>query len=111
MTGEKFTFFSDLPSQLKAIPEDSTVSKTLFSDGDLKAVLFGMDAGQELSEHSVKRPALLYFLSGEIDFFVDDKHIAVQPGSWMHLTAGCTHSVVAKTPTTFLLVLLKNGAT
>lgn len=107
MTNEKFTFLTDLPSQLKEIPEDGIVSKTVLNNQDLKAVLFGMAAGQELSEHAVQHPALIHFLSGEVDFSVEDKRITAQPNSWMHMASGLTHSVQAKTPATFLLVLLK----
>ncbi|MDH5605742.1 MAG: cupin domain-containing protein [Anaerolineae bacterium] len=104
---ESYTFLSDISSHLKDIPDDSIVSKTLLKNDDCKVVLFGMAAGQELTEHKVSHPAMLHFLTGEIDLVLEGKQITAQPCSWVHMPGNMPHSVKAVTPATFLLVILK----
>ena len=40
-------------------PGDSIISRTVFQDDQLKVVLFGFGEGQELSEHTAAKPAML----------------------------------------------------
>jgi hypothetical protein len=44
------------------------VSRTLLKTGYSRIVLFGFDAGQELTEHTSTQHALVQVLSGECDF-------------------------------------------
>jgi hypothetical protein len=39
-------------------PADGTLNRTVFQDDQIKAVVFGFDQGQELSEHTAARPAM-----------------------------------------------------
>ena len=59
-----YTFIADLTREAKP-PTDGILSRTLYDDEGLKAVLFGFGAGQELSEHTSTMPAILQFLAGE----------------------------------------------
>ena len=63
--------------------------------------------GQELSEHTASKPAVIHFLSGEADVTLGDQPLAVTAGAWVHMPAGLPHSIAAKTPTVILLLLLK----
>jgi quercetin dioxygenase-like cupin family protein len=102
-----YTLIEDISQLMMEIPPDSIVSRTLFDDDQLKAVLFGFAAGQELSEHTASHPAVLHFVQGEaLVTFGDDQHEA-GPGTWVHMTARLPHSVVARTPLIMLLLLMK----
>ncbi len=100
------TFIVDLAKEVEP-PDDGILTRTLFNDDDVKAVVFGFGAGQELSEHTASMPAILHFVQGEATITLgDDSHDAV-PGSWIHMPADLKHGIVAKTPSVMLLLLLK----
>ncbi len=40
-------------------PEDRILTRTLFNNDDVKAVIFGFGQGEELSEHTASMPAIL----------------------------------------------------
>jgi quercetin dioxygenase-like cupin family protein len=88
-------------------PEDGIISKTVFQDERLKAVLFGFGAGQELSEHTASKPAIMHFLSGQAAVTLGSQPLAAQAGTWVHMPAGLPHSIHARQPTVMLLLLLK----
>jgi quercetin dioxygenase-like cupin family protein len=88
-------------------PADGIISRTIFNDDGLKAVVFGFGTGQELSEHTASVTAVMHFLSGEADVTLHRERQAASAGTWVHMPAGTLHSIVAKTPTTMLLLLWK----
>jgi quercetin dioxygenase-like cupin family protein len=98
--------FVDLTKAV-VLPEDGIISRTIYQDDRLKAVLFGFGAGQELSEHTASKPAILHFLSGEADVTLGASPLAATAGTWVHMAAGLSHSIIAKTPVVMLLLLLK----
>ncbi len=102
-----YQFLADLASEIPAIPGDSIISRTFYTDEQIKAILFGFDTGQELSEHTASSPAILYFISGEADLILGGDPQKAQPGTWVHMDAKLPHSVKAKTPVTMLLLLLQ----
>jgi quercetin dioxygenase-like cupin family protein len=103
-----YTHVLDLAKEAQP-PEKGILSRTLFNDDGLKAVLFGFAQGEELSEHTASMPAVLHFLRGEAALTLgDDKHEA-KPGTWVHMPAGMKHSIQAKTPVVMLFLLLKES--
>lgn len=92
------------------LPTDGTFSRTIHLDENLKAVLFGFSAGQELSEHTASTPAIMHFLEGEADVGLGSDQVAAVPGTWIHMPALLSHSIRAKTPVKMLLLLLKQPA-
>jgi quercetin dioxygenase-like cupin family protein len=88
-------------------PADGIISRTIYQDDQLKAVMFGFGAGQELSEHTASKPAIMHFLSGEAAVTLGGKPLQAVAGTWVHMPAGLAHSILAKSPTTMLLLLLK----
>jgi quercetin dioxygenase-like cupin family protein len=100
-----YTHLADLSLSVE-IPPDGTLSRTLYSDASIKVVIFGFDAGQELSEHTASRPALLQVVKGEARLTLGSDTLEVRPGSWVHMPAGLPHSVSARTPLILLLTLL-----
>jgi quercetin dioxygenase-like cupin family protein len=106
ISGLDFTYINDLAGMMADIPADSIISRTFYSDDGVKGILFGFAAGQELSEHTAARPAILHFLSGEAQLTLGEESLTAGPGTWIHMAARLPHSVLAQTPTTMLLILL-----
>lgn len=101
------TTYADLVEEVD-ISGGSTISKTLYQDGRLKAILFGFAAGQELSEHTASMPAIIHFLSGEARVTLGAETIEAKPNTWVHMPAGLPHSIAARTEVRMLLLLLKS---
>jgi quercetin dioxygenase-like cupin family protein len=101
-----YTLILDLVKEVQP-PEKGILSRTIFNDDRLKAVLFGFAQGEELSEHTASMPAILQFVQGEATVTLgDDKHEA-KAGTWVHMPTGQRHSIQAKTPVVMLLLLRK----
>jgi quercetin dioxygenase-like cupin family protein len=101
--------FADLASEVEP-PADGTLSRTVYQDDRLKAVLFGFAPGQELSEHTASTPAIMQFLRGEADVTVGPDDMPATAGTWIHMAAQLPHSIRAKSPVVMLLLLLKEPA-
>lgn len=105
----KYTFLSNLLEEIPEIPTDSIISRTIYTDPQLKAVLFGFAAGQELSEHTAATAAILYFVSGKASLRLGADRMEAQPGTYVHMQANLPHSIHADTDTIMLLLLLRSG--
>jgi quercetin dioxygenase-like cupin family protein len=101
-----YTHIFDLVNEAEP-PADGILSRTVFQDDRVKAVVFGFGQGQELSEHTAAKPAMLFFVKGEATVGLGDDLKEAQVGTWVHMPAGLQHSIRAKTPLVMLLVLLK----
>ena len=104
---DHYTHIIDLAKEATP-PEHGILSHTIFQNDDIKAVVFGFGPGDEMSEHTASKPAILHFLQGEVELTLGDDTFAAQAGSWIHMAAGLPHTVLAKTPTIMLLLLLKS---
>ncbi len=104
------TFIKNLVEQVPDIPADSIISRTVFSNEQLKAILFAFAAGQELSEHTSAQTAILHFLQGEADLTLGEETMTAQAGTWAHMPPHLPHSIYAKTPVYMLLLLVKTIA-
>ncbi len=104
------TALHDLAAQV-VIPTDGTLSRTLFQDAQVKAVLFAFAPGQELSEHTASTAAILHFVQGEAQVTLGATVIAACPNTWIHMPPQQPHSIVATTPVVMLLLLLKSTST
>jgi len=101
-----YTHILDLAREVEP-PADGILSKSIYQDDQIKAVVFGFGQGQELSEHTAAKPAMLFFVKGEATVGLGDDMQETQSGTWVHMPAGLKHSIKAKTPMVMLLVLLK----
>jgi hypothetical protein len=80
MVMNEYTLLVDLAKEVQP-PDKGILSRTLFNDDRLKAVIFGFGQGEELSEHTASMPAILQFIQGEATVTLgDDKHEAKHPG-------------------------------
>ena len=102
-----YTYIANLAEQIPEIPEDSIVSRTVFSDDETKTILFAFATGQELSEHTSTQIATLYFIQGEADITLGDDAMIARPGTWAHMPPNLPHSITAKTPVLMLLTMHK----
>ena len=104
-----FVFHEDLAELVGEVPEGSIVSRLLHHDEHVKVTLFGFAPGQELTEHTSSKPAIMQVLAGAGSFgFGADVH-EVGPGSWAHMAPSVPHTVTARTRLVFLLTMLKQG--
>jgi len=104
----RYTYFADLAKEAD-IPVDGILSRTLYTDEQVKVVLFGFGAGQELSEHTASMPAILHIVQGEAHLTLGDDSLEARAGAWVRMAPGLQHSVFAKTPVVMLLLLLKSA--
>jgi quercetin dioxygenase-like cupin family protein len=103
---ESYTHIDNLLAKVPEVPADTIVSRSIYGDKGLKSTLFAFAPGQELSEHTAARPAILHFLSGEADLVLGSDRFEAQPGTWVHMPAHLPHSIMARTQVVMLLLLL-----
>jgi len=82
-----YTYIGDLLGIMPQIADDSIISRTFLDEENVKGILFGFAAGQELSEHTASRPAILHFLSGEADLTLGSERSEAKAGTWVHMPA------------------------
>lgn len=102
------TQIADLTQEVE-IPQNGTLSRTVYSDQQIKVVLFGFDAGQELSEHTAAMPAVIQILRGEARLTLGADTLEAGAGAWVHMPTRLPHSVFARTPMLMLLTMLRGA--
>lgn len=107
---ELYKYIHNLTAELPEIPPDTIVSRTLYDDEFVKAVIFGFAPGQELSEHTASQAAVLYFVEGSARLTLGMDEMNAEPGTWAHMTPRLAHRVHAETRVVMLLLLLKKSA-
>jgi len=101
-----YKYIEDLAAFIE-VPEDGVLSRTVYADEQVKAVIFGFDTGQELSEHTASMPAIVHIIKGQARLTLGGESFEAGEGAWVHMTAGLRHSIHAITPVVMLLLLLK----
>jgi len=107
MTTNPFHYIPDLLAQLPEIPTNSILSQTLHNDDQIRVILFAFAQGEELSEHTSAKTAILHFIQGEADITLGETAQTAQPGTWVQMAPRLPHSIKAKTPLIMLLLMLK----
>ncbi len=92
---------ADLP-----ITAEATTSRTVVSNDAARVVSFAMDAGQELTDHSAPRPAVVLVIEGSLAFTVAGQRHELAAGDVVYLAPNERHAVVAMTPCRFVLMLV-----
>lgn len=103
---ETYTLIENLPGLLAEIQPESIISRTFYRGDRVKAILFGFDAGQELSEHTASQSVIVQLLQGEATITLGEDQHELTTGAWMQLPPRLKHSVYAKTPLILLLTML-----
>jgi quercetin dioxygenase-like cupin family protein len=102
---EHYTFFTDLAAE--AAPVGRGIhSQTLSKADGVEVVLFTLAAGEELSEHTSARPAIVHVLRGTGRLVVAGDEHAIAPGAWVRMPARTQHAIVAESELVFALYLL-----
>jgi len=83
------------------------VSKPLIDSPQIRQVLFAIDAGQCLSEHTSSFPATVHVLDGAMTMSVGGATHELRANDWLLMPAGAIHSVEATQPVRFILTLIK----
>ncbi len=107
---EPFHYVADLSQLTTDLPEESILSRNVYDDDQVKVTLFGFAPGQELSEHTAARPAILHFLDGEAELVLGEETKQARAGTWVRMPAHLPHSIRARTSVQMLLILLPDGA-
>jgi quercetin dioxygenase-like cupin family protein len=108
MGSDRYAFYPDLLVESE-ITRRGIHSQTLSDKDGVELVLFAMAPGEQLSEHTSARPAIIHVLSGAGQLTVDGDRHDVKPGSWMRMEARTPHALVAATALVFALYLLPQG--
>jgi quercetin dioxygenase-like cupin family protein len=100
-----YTLYADLAKEAP-IPARGILSQTLSDEGDIEFLLFAFAAGEQLSEHTSARAAIIHILAGEGELTVGGDGYAAGPGTWLRMAPEVKHSLVARTPMQMALYLL-----
>lgn len=106
---EPALFLSDIAAEAPHVLR-GIHSQTMYDGPDLRLVLFAFAPGEELSEHTAARPAVVHVLDGEGDAVVGGDAHEIGPGTWFRMPARMAHSIRARTPLRLALYLLPAGA-
>ena len=98
-------FVADLVAE-SPVPARGILSQTLSDEGGVRLVTFAFAAGEELSEHTAARPAIVHILHGEAELVAGGQTYAARAGSWLRMAAGTRHAVRATTDMVMALYLL-----
>ena len=104
-----YQYIENLDALIGEIQPDSIVSRTVWKNDHVNAILFTFDAGQELSEHQAGQAAVMHFLRGEATLTLDGNPHEAKPGTWVSMPPRMKHSVYAKTPLVMLLLMQKDA--
>jgi quercetin dioxygenase-like cupin family protein len=99
-------YHADLRAEIE-IPASGILSRTVHEDERISLVLFGFDTGQELSEHTSSRAALIEVLDGTAEITLDGEVHEAGPGTWLAMPPGMRHAIRASSPMRMALTLLK----
>ena len=83
------------------------VSRSLLNTAGLRATLFGFAEGQELTEHTSTRLALIQILSGECEFSLAGRPHTLKAGDFLYMPPNLPHAVKATKQFSMLLTLIK----
>lgn len=93
------------PADHVVVQPGAVVSKVVHRGDGLNLTVFAFDTGEQLSEHTAARAAVVQVQSGALQFVVDGEEVELAEGSWLYMAPGAPHSLVATEPTVMLLTL------
>ena len=90
-----------------AFAANGIVSRAILNTAHSRTILFGFAEGQELSEHTSTRHALIQILSGECEFSLAGQWHTLKAGAFLHMPPNLPHAARAKQPFSMLLTLIQ----
>lgn len=88
------------------ITTEATTSRVVINNEALRVVMFAMDAGQELTDHSSPRAVTVQVLEGDLRFTVGTTEHRLTVGDVVYLAPNERHALVAESPCRFALVMV-----
>ena len=85
---------------------DAIIMKMVAQKTSGNLLLFILDKGQGLIEHSASSDAYVYIIEGKIDFTLLQELHELKGGDLMNIPAKAAHTLIAKEKTKMLLVVL-----
>lgn len=102
---DQYTFYPDLADEAASVKR-GIHSQTISKGDGVEVLLFTLAPGEELSEHTSARPAIVHALQGSGQLTVAGDPYALAPGAWLRMASGTKHAIVAESDLTFALYLL-----
>jgi quercetin dioxygenase-like cupin family protein len=99
-------YVADLRAEVE-VPKGGILSRTVHEDERLSLTIFAFDAGQELTEHTSSRAAIIEILDGQAEIDLDGETYAARAGTWISMPPGMRHAIRATSPLVMLLTLLR----
>ena len=96
----------DAIADLVTIQPGATVSRTVLTAEGVRVVLFGFDAGEQLTEHTDAMPVVLQVLEGHLRITADGRTVDLRPGGLIHFGTRLPHAVDAVEPSKLALLML-----
>jgi quercetin dioxygenase-like cupin family protein len=88
-----------------ATPGGSRSPVVLHSENEARAVLIGLEPGQELGEHEVKENAFLIVVEGEVEISAGGEDLEAGPGTLVRFDPEERHTVSSREGARLLLLL------
>lgn len=103
--------YSIVPSLASHVtcPEEGILSKLVVSDAHIRVTMFGLSKGQEMTEHATNMEAVIQFVEGRATVTLGNDSHEVDAGTWIRMTPGLPHSILAQTPVKMLLIILRQS--
>lgn len=86
-------------------PGGSRSPVVLLSENEARAVLIGLDAGQELGDHQVKEHAWVLVVDGTARIRTAGEEIEARPGTLAHFEPDERHAISSESGAKLLLLL------
>ena len=102
------TVFADLRAEVE-VPAGGILSRTVHRDEFASLTVFAFDTGQELTEHTAARPAIIEVLDGTAEVHVGAEVHHLGAGGWLAMPPRTPHSVLATSPLKLALLLIGPG--
>jgi quercetin dioxygenase-like cupin family protein len=102
---DEFSLLTALQEPLEA-PAESIVSRAVYTSDTVRIVLFAFAPGQELTEHTSTREALIHVLDGRAAITLGSETVDAGAGALIRMAPKLPHSVHAHTPLRMLLYML-----
>lgn len=106
---ENYDFLQSLVLAEQELPPDSILSRTLMQNEHMRVILFQFSPGQELSEHTASKPAILHFLSGTAKVTLGEDAKSANPNTFIYMQPHLPHSIQAETQVSMLLIMLEKS--
>ena len=101
-----YTLIENVEAMAPAILPNTTVSRTLINQPGLHVILFAFAAGEELSEHTSARTAILHFIKGSAKIVIGGDPSHAVEGTMVQMAPRLPHSILAETDTLMLLTMV-----